>query len=202
MTSPNEVLSLNTSDHIWAGDPLSHQAIKRIRKVVARDPKSKDFETQVKQKQLYRDMAEMLPSFRRSGQPGDWKNLMEFLNGPEPMNPIFKGFLKTHEPVDVKDEEHWKLWCYSVDAYQRGQSSQAEEEPAAEDGEDYFNPDEDSVEEKSSEYGHMSNTWSEHSEEMRELELHFNKTRKILTEGEEEMMDEIDETISECGCHQ
>ena len=162
MTSPNEVLSLNTSDHIWAGDPLSHQAIKRIRKVVARDPKSKDFETQVKQKQLYRDMAEMLPSFRRSGPSGDWKNLMEFLNGPEPMNPIFKGFLRTHEPVDVKNEERWKLWCYSVDAYQRGQPSQAEEESAAEDGEDYGNPDEDSVEEQSSEYSYMSNTWSEH----------------------------------------
>ena len=32
------------------------------------------------------------------------------MNGPRPINPIFKNFLKIHEPVDVKNEERWKTW--------------------------------------------------------------------------------------------
>ena len=102
MTSPEEVLSLTTSGHIWAGSPLPRGVIERIQEVVARNPKSKKFKDQVKQKKLYYDMAKMLPSFNRSGQPGDWKDLMKFLNGPKPMNPIFKSFLKTHDPVYVE----------------------------------------------------------------------------------------------------
>ena len=99
-------------------------------------------------------MAEMLPSFKRSGQPGDWKDLMKTMSGSKPMNPRFKSFLKTQEPVDVENEERWKLWCYSVPTYQRGQSSQAEEEATFEDGVDYGNPDDDPAEEQWSEYSY------------------------------------------------
>ena len=74
MTKPAEVLSLNTSGHIWAGNALSQGVIERIQEVVARNPKSKKFDDQVKQKQLYIDMAEMLPSFQNLGNQGIGKS--------------------------------------------------------------------------------------------------------------------------------
>ena len=95
MTIREEAVSLTTSGHIWAGSPLTHGVIERIQEVVARDPKSRIFRDQVKQKQLYWDLAKLLPSFKWSGQPGDWKDLMKTMSGSKPMNPIFKCFLNT-----------------------------------------------------------------------------------------------------------
>ena len=74
-----------------------------------------------------------MPSFRKSGLPKHWKELIKAMTGPKPMNPIFRNFLKAHEPVDIMSEVNWKLWEYSENrqakAVEDRQGDQSSEEP-------------------------------------------------------------------------
>ena len=66
MSQASEVLKLNESGHIWSGAALN-AIVKQIQEVVASNPKSTRHEDQIKQKQLFWDLAELMPSFRKTG---------------------------------------------------------------------------------------------------------------------------------------
>ena len=133
---------------------------------------------------------------------------MKFMSGPKPMNLIFKSFLRMHEPVDVENEDLWKLWYYSVASYQKGQSSQepsepkrpiGEEEPIFEDGVDYGNSDEEDEDlagEQDTDYS--CTTWSETSRST-EVVLRSNEPRVTLTENERQLIEEVDNDLRELG---
>ena len=110
MTQPSQVDFLNVSEHIWSGKPMYSSLMEQIKEVVALGTHSLKREHQIKQKQLYLDLALIMKSFKKTGDSKHWADFILKMNGPRPINPIFRNFLKVHEPVDVKDEERWKTW--------------------------------------------------------------------------------------------
>ena len=131
MAQPADVLKLNESGHIWSGASLNQALVRQIQEVVSADPKSTKHENQIKQKQLFWDLAEIMPSFQKTGLPRCWKELITAMRGPKPTNPIFRNFFKVHEKVDVKNETTWKLWEFSVapPSHRDDQSSREEAPP-------------------------------------------------------------------------
>ena len=107
MTQPAKVLSLDESGHIWAGSQLSQRLIKQIQEVVKLDAKSRHYKDQIKQKKLYWDLAEIMPSFKKTGTREHWWNFLHqtMKDKEHVLNPIFYFLLNTHQYVDFEDEE-------------------------------------------------------------------------------------------------
>ena len=110
MDHPSQADFLNESGHIWAGKPMYGPIMDQIREVISLGPQSKKREHQIKQKQLFLDLALIMKSFKKGGDQKPWTELILKMNGPRPINPIFKNFLTINEPVDVRNEEGWKTW--------------------------------------------------------------------------------------------
>ena len=114
MTEPLEALTLNESGSLWNGPALNAAQITQIQEIVKANPRSLIKEDQVKQKQLLWDLAKIMKSFKRTGDARHWAEFITRINGPRPFNPIFTNFLNVHEPVDVDNEDKWKMWEFSI----------------------------------------------------------------------------------------
>ena len=81
--------------------------------VVRRNPQSRDEEDQKLQKRLFWDLARILPSFTRMGDPQSFIKFLDdnFKYGEEFLSPIFYYLQDANwNKVDVNNVDNWKLW--------------------------------------------------------------------------------------------
>ena len=122
MTSPGDVGIFQTTGHPWRGAEMTQRLLEQIQEVVRRDPQSRDPEDQQLQKKLYWDLARILPSFARMGEPTGFIKWMEyhFCYKEEFLSPIFYYLQDANwNKVDVNNVENWKLWYPPIPVIKR-----------------------------------------------------------------------------------
>ena len=101
---------------------MGHKLLDHIQEVVRRNPQSRDEEDQELQKRLFWDLARVLPSFTRMGDPQSFIKFLydNFKYGEEFLSPIFYYLQDANwNKVDVDNVENWKLWYPPTPALRR-----------------------------------------------------------------------------------